>query len=904
MFRFLEISVSGWDLLPPVTIPLDRDVVIITGPNGSGKTTLLDALRQLLDAPRLSSKRRVQNYLRKPDQHAIISAVVSNASAGGGQQPFSHLRLLTPEITIACGLIPSTNGPPDKRFAILAGRAAPEKVRDSLLDPKQAYSPERYKRELEHAGVSPSLMRVLGIGQGEMNRLSETKPRELYLQVLDMLGELPILERYRAAAKKYNATAEEIHRQSMGLERQMTELQGANLDLAKRVQWEQAEAKVVELRARLPASEFQDFLKQRAEDTTKLKEFRTKVSNGDIELRRLDAIAASASEEAVKLERHLEEVRASRKTATETWAAAKEAHGTASARVADLTAKWDEFQKLPVEDISAVESAAAALDARVFSVRDRVHHLQTEIKSAEQKIASLEAGVDVFPAPVQATLDALDARGVRYVVLASKLEVADADMGQAVEAALGDSRYSLVVAPGERNRAISAASELGFPGPIYSGALSPAERKTGSLLVPSGMPEWLGNFDSGVKLDATGYWHDQRGTWVAPPRERVLGAAGRQAELERVRDALRKLGSEEKAASELLSALERDRTALSKRLESARRRAFLIEETRPLLELRASLSQLAASLKEADLARSQAERAADDAETSLRAATGRRAEAASAVTNKRSIVEGERQGITKLEEGLVALDKTLTGLRSEISVELQSKAQRFELDGKGTVEGDLKRAEETLRSLPPPPDETIRALVKNLEQNVEDLRQHVRKRREEQDQLREELNECRTRYIASVSLTLQEYKRRVKAFAAIADVDVEMLLPTLTDDDRALEEAAIDVTFAFDKKDERLPLGDPSFSGGQKVISGLIVLMGMAETGGQGFFMLDEPFAHLSVDRVDQVGEFLRNTRSQFIVTAPTSLDMGQLDPASLVIVLRKKKPGEPHAPPPIVAEA
>ena len=109
--------------------------------------------------------------------------------------------------------------------------------------------------------------------------------------------------------------------------------------------------------------------------------------------------------------------------------------------------------------------------------------------------------------------------------------------------------------------------------------------------------------------------------------------------------------------------------------------------------------------------------------------------------------------------------------------------------------------------------------------------------------------------------------------------------------------------FGFDGK-EPVPLGDPTFSGGQQVIAGLVLLMAMAEMEGRGFFLLDEPFAHLSLDRVDQVGRFLRASRSQFLLTAPTTLDRAQLDPAALVIVLQKKRAHEPHAPVPIVAEA
>lgn len=84
----------------------------------------------------------------------------------------------------------------------------------------------------------------------------------------------------------------------------------------------------------------------------------------------------------------------------------------------------------------------------------------------------------------------------------------------------------------------------------------------------------------------------------------------------------------------------------------------------------------------------------------------------------------------------------------------------------------------------------------------------------------------------------------------------------------------------------------------------MILLMAMAETERHGFFMLDEPFAHLSLDRIDHVGRFLRSTRSQFIITAPTTLDRAQFDPAGVAIVLQKKRADDPYAPTPIVMVA
>ena len=121
MFRFIELAIHNWDLWQPVRIKLDRDIVVITGPNGSGKTTLLDAVRQLLNAPRLSSKRRLQHYLRHPDAPVLIQAVVSNEEGNGTGRPFRRERITTPEATLCCMLVPNPGGSPEKRFAILPG---------------------------------------------------------------------------------------------------------------------------------------------------------------------------------------------------------------------------------------------------------------------------------------------------------------------------------------------------------------------------------------------------------------------------------------------------------------------------------------------------------------------------------------------------------------------------------------------------------------------------------------------------------------------------------------------------------------------------------------------------------------------------------------------------------------
>ncbi len=48
MFQIRELEMVHWDFWERISVPLDAQIVTITGPNGSGKTTLLDAIRTLL----------------------------------------------------------------------------------------------------------------------------------------------------------------------------------------------------------------------------------------------------------------------------------------------------------------------------------------------------------------------------------------------------------------------------------------------------------------------------------------------------------------------------------------------------------------------------------------------------------------------------------------------------------------------------------------------------------------------------------------------------------------------------------------------------------------------------------------------------------------------------------------
>jgi|GEM_PF-6738951 len=905
MFRLLELSLHGWDVWPPVRIPLGRDVVLLTGPNGSGKTTLLDAIRQLLNAPRLSSRRRLQNYLRRPDAPALIRAVVSNdgAGTGGAGAPFRRERITTPEATLACALVPAGGGTPEKRFAVLPGRPPMEDLRRLLLESRDWYGPERYQRVLEGAGVTRSLMSVLAIEQGRTNALFELRPRELYRRVLEMLGDHAVLERYTEARRRFGESEMEVVRQTSAVQALELDLRQVERLVARLDDWEHQHARVAELEARLPAAELQIHLRRRAEASAKLPELRTKVRRGDAELAALDSEAASAAEREAQADTALEAARLGELAARSAWEAAHGRHVRAADRRAGLEDRARQAAELPPGDLDRLTAAAEAAARTLFAAETATAgavEAETEARSRRDR---LRAGLPVHPETVTRTLADLEAKGIESTFAAAFVDVADPAYGEAAEAALGDARWALLVSGDAAPATLETARRHRFPGPVYAGERISEPEPAGALLLAAGAPVWLRHWPETVALRGDGSWQDERGTWVAPPRERVLGQAGREAALTAAETTLEEAVRTRASVRAAAEAAALHRTAADTALATERRRRDLLREAEALPAAREEAEAAAGELATADSARDAAADAREDAHRAQQEALRLRLAAAVRVEQQAARLRGEREALERTEADLTIAEDRARELADRVSADLYLRAEAGELDGPDTVAADLDRARQSLAGLGDPPPREVREEALHLRANIEEAERHLAARRREAGDARKELTECRVRYLEIVSGALHDYRRRAADLAGGAEVTVEMELPRLVDDDRVLDEATIEVRFGFDGK-APLPLGDPSFSGGQQVIAGLILLMAMAETDGRGFFILDEPFAHLSLDRVDQVGRFLRAARAQFILTAPTTLDRAQLDPASLVIVLQKKRPGEPHAPVPIVAEA
>jgi len=113
----------------------------------------------------------------------------------------------------------------------------------------------------------------------------------------------------------------------------------------------------------------------------------------------------------------------------------------------------------------------------------------------------------------------------------------------------------------------------------------------------------------------------------------------------------------------------------------------------------------------------------------------------------------------------------------------------------------------------------------------------------------------------------------------------------LENDDIQLAQAGLHVRFKFDGKGP-IGMNDGEASGGQQVMKSLILLIGLlkSEDGSGGFVFIDEPFAHLDIRNIQLVGEFLKNTDAQYLMTTPLTHNTDVYDPSELTLITSKKK--------------
>lgn len=891
MFTFLELSLHRWDCWPTVTLQMDRIINAVCGPNSSGKTTFLDAIRVLLGSMRLSKNRDLIDY-KKHSTNApmLIHALVTN-TAESGSRPFQKERIVTTTATLACAIIPVSGGTLERRYAILPEKATVDQITHHLLESKDYYKPEQYSKALVEAGISRGVLEVIALEAHQTSFFGGLKPHQVFDKVMLTLGNQQILTNYREARKKYERADRIAVDWLNKASADRADLGLLKLEVEKREEWEKLGERIKEGHALLDASKLQEKLEKKEKLGPERKRYRTTVATEEDQKTLLEDDLRKKKETLSTAEGQSEEIHKIEKRATEEWGNCIAKESSAKEQLTRLKNVEAEVRLIPEADLDILERNLVVAIDHVAEIRIEMRELQKKTGETIEKIKDLKANKPVYPETVNRTLESLKEAGVKSRLLAPLVEP-DPKVASALEAALGDARYAILVDKKDGAKTRDIAKKLKFPGPVYDGPVENTPRKSGPFTLSPGTPEWLESWSRETELRADGSWEDHRGTWLAPANGRVLGGESLRFALKEAEQTLVDLEAVVKKVSLDERAAFQKRQALQNQVDRENHRRQLLDQLKKLPEVESAFKNAFHDLEQAksdlDKARSRLEEARTETNDANIAYLKIRQEFDTLIDQ----MEGDRKHLAKLEAEIQTMDLEIKQAEHHIRPDLLEKAKEGALSSPLRLQADIDEdgRKRTNMGEPPPPE--VKDQFKRKSENAEESESEAKKRRVEATQSFEELGKCRGMYIEDVNATLTFYAQRLQNLGMLGSIEVKTRIPHIIDNDQAIDDAEIEIELGFDGKTPTL-LGSSSFSEGQGNINGLLLIMSMADVKGPGFFILDEPFGSLDPSRVGDVGRFMKTTKAQFILALPSTYETERFDATTQLIVTYKKGAGQ-----------
>lgn len=919
MFQIKSLELVHWDYWQRIkNIPLDAKIITIAGQNGSGKTTLLDALRTLFGLD-CSMGRTYKHYARHSGQQtAWLRAVVDNRPQGKqlSNRPFRSSGFFAEdEVTLFCQ-IQKNGGDWKRQYLMRPGNVDIEEVTEA----NDWLGVENYRKRLANAGLSQAMSKVLALEQGETDKLCEYAPRQLLDLVFQVFGDKEVLDAYDEAKRHQRDTEEELKRFEAELEGSKTNLEGLRLRVANYHQWETLHKERRNLQEEvLPSLEYHEAREKSANVSRQLREARKPLAQADqllADKRNEVAKQAKALQDAQQQETLLEQ--------EQTALTSRLNHINGKLKpLESLAEQKSRLQKLAAESGADVADAAAQLEAKeteLLKLRSQRDAVSSRIAQDKATINAL-SGKTAMPEPdnVRAMRRALNDAGIPHAMLSDIVEVTDPKWQGAVEGVLGG--YASVVLL-ERSSDASSAYRLAekeryrhFIVPDCVKAHEPKNQSLLSVVKFSGLaPEWLidqlsritrvesveegaklGNIEEWITPEA--YHKERRGgrsLFVEASRYR-FGSAGKTSRMEAIQNNLPKLEAEEDKYTLQISKLASETSALKARLAgvdavkelSARTEEF-DEAARSAVPLRAErlevgsrLGELQGLMKNATVARTKADTAWQSARMSLS-----EAEAGMRLNFKRQMEQ--RSDHARAMLALRRQWRHLPGAwrrpaRRLALVQQHQNAHQVDLRI-ASLQSQLARDDWEL-------DATVIDQYARLNEQLSNRKTETEERRYQNNRAIEATANARGAYIERLRYTIKTYSSNIKELGALANIDVHVEPVKLENDDLLLSQAGLQVRFKFDGKGP-IGLNDGEASGGQQVMKSLVLLIGLlkSEDGSGGFVFIDEPFAHLDIRNIQLVGEFLKNTDAQYLMTTPLTHNTDVYDPSDLTLITSKKK--------------
>ncbi|MBH1983968.1 MAG: AAA family ATPase [Burkholderiales bacterium] len=919
MFHIKSLELVHWDYWQRIkNIPLDAKIITIAGQNGSGKTTLLDALRTLFGLD-CSMGRTYKHYARHSGQQtAWLRAVVDNKNVGKqlSNRPFRSSGFFSDdEVTLFCQI--QKNGGDWKRQYLM--RPGNVQIED-ITDANDWLGVENYRKRLANAGLSPAMSKVLALEQGETDKLCEYAPRQLLDLVFQVFGDKEVLDAYDEAKRHQRDTEVELKRFETELEASKTNLEGLRLRVANYHQWEGLHKERRNLLEEvLPSLQYHEAREKAAQASRQLRDARKPMAQADQQLTdKRNALAAQAKalsdaqmnetlleQESIGLQSRLSLINSKLKP------------------LDSLLEQKDRLHKLAADsgsDIAEVTAQLEQKEAQLLQQRQQRDALSARIAGEQATIAALQ-GKTAMPEPdnVRGMRRALRDAGISHAMLSDIVEVTDSRWQGAVEGVLGGyasvvlldkakdaaaayrlaekERYrhfivpELVTAPVAKDESLLAVVK--FSAPVPSWLIEQLSRIARVDSVEAGFK--LGNHEEWITPEA--YHRERRGgrsLFVEASRYR-FGQAGRSGRLEALLRSLPGLEGQEDTLTLAISKLAAEVGALKARIAgvdaakelSARQEEFAeaLRNSKPLkeerLEVGGRLGELQNLTKNATVARTRADTVWQNARLALS-----EAEAGARLGYKKQIEQRAEhaRALLALRHAWRHLPKSWRrpARRAALVAEHQN-AHQVDLRV-ASLQNSLARDDWEL-------DATVIDQHHRLSDQLHGRQSETDERRYQNNRAIEATGNARGAYMERLRYTIKTYSKNIKELGELAGIEVHADPVRLENDDVQLSQAGLHVRFKFDGKGV-IGMNDGEASGGQQVMKSLVLLIGLlkSEDGSGGFVFIDEPFAHLDIRNIQLVGEFLKNTQAQYLMTTPLTHNTDVYDPSELTLITSKKK--------------
>jgi chromosome segregation ATPase len=918
MFHIKSLELVHWDYWQRIkNIPLDAKIITIAGQNGSGKTTLLDALRTLFGLE-CSMGRSYKHYARHSGQQtAWIRAVVDNSAVGPqiSNRPFRMSGLYEDEVTLFCK-IEKNGGDWKRQYLMRSGKVEIE----GIAEANDWLGVETYRKRLSHAGLSSAMGKVLALEQGETDKLCEYAPRQLLDLVFQVFGDKEVLDAYDDAKRHQRDTETELQRFETELEGAKTNLEGLRLRVANYHQYESLHKEKRDLQEEiLPTLKYHEDLERASATSQALRASKRYLKTQD------EALSERRLALAQQAQNHSE--------AQQSEAGLEAEESSLREKLAQVNAKLKPQESL-LEQKARLQKLAAEADVDIANVADELEKKEAELSQQKQErdalstrisadletIAALQGKASLpDPENVRQMRKALNDANIAHSMLPEIVEVTDAKWQGAVEGVLRG--YTSVILLDKASDA-SAAYRIGekqryshfiVPDRVHA----PVVKDRSLLSVVSfnaSAPAWLieqleridtvDSIDVGMKLHKSQEWitpdayhFERRGgrsLFVEVSRYR-FGNAGRTQRLEALQKAMPRLQSQEDQLTIRISKLAGEISAYKARLAgvdaakelSARHAEFeeAARNTQPLkqqrIEVGTRLGELSPLLKAATEQRTvahlkweQAKAAIADAEAQLRGSEKRHAE------------ERKAQFETLRDMRSTWHTLPLTWKRSSHRKELVAEHENVH-----QIELRLRSLGNNLARDDWETDSTVVDQYTRLNNLLHGRQAETDERRYQNNRAMEATVNARAAYMDRLRFTIKTYSKNIRQLGELAGIEVHTDPVKLENDDTLLSQAGLHVRFKFDGKGA-IGMNDGEASGGQQVMKSLILLIGLlkSEDGSGGFVFIDEPFAHLDIRNIQLVGEFLKNTDAQYLMTTPLTHNTDVYDPSELTLITSKKK--------------